>query len=82
MFFKKFKIDKEYADAIAKASTMGLHMVTHIFVGGVMGYFLDRWLDTKPTLLLIFLCLGAAAGFKSVYLDTKRMLKQMKGPDA
>jgi|GEM_PF-1329347 len=37
-------------------------------VGGVVGgYFLDKWLDTKPLFILIGLALGGAAGFYGLY---------------
>ena len=77
-FFKKFRLDKEYRDAIHTASIIGLHMVSHTFVGFVFGYLLDRWLKTYPWLTLIFLVLGVAAGFMAVYRDTKKLAKDFK----
>ncbi len=79
MLIKKyFRLDREYRDALTNASVMGLHMVTHTLVGAAAGYFLDRWLDTKPWLLLVCLVLGSAAGFKSVYVDLKQVLRGMR----
>ncbi len=83
MLKKYFRLDREYRDALTNASVMGLHMVTHTLVGAAAGYFLDRWLDTKPWLLLVFLVLGSAAGFKSVYVDLKQVLRGLKAaPDS
>lgn len=62
--------------AVGTASVIGLHMVSGILVGGVIGYFLDKWLGTGPWLMLVFFLLGVAAGFYNVYLDTKRLLKE------
>lgn len=42
-------------------------LVAGVLVGGVGGYFLDRWLQTTPWLLIIGLLLGTAAGFNNVY---------------
>ena len=41
-------------------------MVAAIVVGGVFGYFLDRWLGTKPVFLLILGALGFYAGVRDV----------------
>lgn len=80
-FFKNFRIDKQYREVIFDASVLGLHMVSHTFVGGVAGYFLDRWLDTKPTLFIVFLVLGVVAGFRSMIQDSRKMLRKLKESD-
>lgn len=41
-------------------------MVSAIVVGGVFGYFLDRWLHTKPVLMLILGGVGFYAGVRDV----------------
>jgi ATP synthase protein I len=69
-------------DSMAKASLMGLHLVSGIIVGCVIGYFLDKWLNTSPWFMLTFLLLGIAAGFLNVYRDTKRLLKYQEKLDA
>jgi ATP synthase protein I len=47
-------------------------LVSAIVVGGVMGYFLDRWLHTKPWLLLIFGGMGFYAGVRDVLRRVSR----------
>lgn len=73
--------DKRYLNALSQAGTIGLHMVSGIIVGAGIGYALDRWFDTSPTCLLIFLAIGIVAGFKNVYVDTKRLLAAQKRED-
>jgi ATP synthase protein I len=41
-------------------------LVSAIVVGGLMGYFLDRWLHTKPIFMLVFGALGFIAGVRDV----------------
>jgi ATP synthase protein I len=41
-------------------------------LGGVMGYFLDKWFKTTPWLLIIFIVLGMIAG---VYEAIKMIIK-------
>jgi len=41
--------------------------VAGIVVGGLIGWQADKWLGTKPWLLVLFLGLGVAAGFLNIY---------------
>ncbi len=61
-------------NTLAFAGTIGLHMVSGIVVGGLIGYALDKWFETGPLLTGIFLLIGIAAGFKNVYRDAKRLI--------
>jgi ATP synthase protein I len=49
------------------AMRLGVEMVSALVIGVAIGYFLDRWLGTKPWLMLLFFILGSAAGFMGVY---------------
>lgn len=71
MFFK-IK-DKQYWQQLSRASLVGLHLVSGTFVGLLMGYFLDKWLHTKPWLTMIFLFFGIAAGFRNMYQEIKKI---------
>ena len=48
-------------------------MASALFVGAVLGWFLDKWLGTRPWLLLLFLVLGMAAGMLNAYRTAMRM---------
>lgn len=50
----------------ANALELPIVLVSAIVVGGVMGYFLDRWLHTKPILTLLLGALGFYAGVRDV----------------
>lgn len=41
-------------------------LVGAILLGGVLGYFLDRWLHTKPFLMLLFGALGFFGGVRDI----------------
>jgi len=41
-------------------------IVSATALGGVLGFFLDRWLHTKPYLMLILGFLGFFAGLRDV----------------
>lgn len=74
-----FKItDRKYLNALSQAGTIGLHMVSGIVVGTLIGWFLDAWLGTSPWLTAFFMIIGIVAGFKNVYVDTKRLVAHQK----
>jgi ATP synthase protein I len=52
---------------LAQAFRLMTEMVAALFVGGVLGWALDRWLGTRPWLLLAGLVLGTAAGLLAAY---------------
>lgn len=80
-FLDRFNLNKSgMFDAFGTASTLGLHMVSGVLVGGAFGYLLDEWLGTSPWLKIVFFILGVAAGFLNVYRDTQRLLRQMEAP--
>jgi len=83
MLFKIFRSKKPYLDLVFDAGTIGIQLVVSTFIGLAMGYYLDKWLGTKPWMLLLFLLLGIAAGFKNVYHETKKLQnKDKKNSDA
>lgn len=54
-------------------STVALTLPSSIAVGLFMGYFLDKWLGTRPWLLLIFLLFGIASGLLSLFRGLKKL---------
>ena len=48
-------------------STVGITLVAATFIGFGIGYYLDKWLGTKPVLMIIFTIFGVAAGFKNLF---------------
>jgi ATP synthase protein I len=51
---------------------VGIELVAGVIGGGLIGYGLDRWLDTWPILFLVFFFLGAAAGMLNAYRHIRR----------
>jgi ATP synthase protein I len=63
--------------SLAELSSLGLILPSSIAVGLFLGYLLDKWLGTKPWLLLIFTVLGIVSGLVSLF----RGLKKYRGDD-
>jgi ATP synthase protein I len=55
-----------FSQQFATAVELPFVMVGTIAVGGLIGFLLDRWLHTKPFLMLIFGALGFLGGVRDV----------------
>jgi ATP synthase protein I len=47
--------------------SLGTEMAASVLIGTFMGYWADKWLGTRPWILIIGFVFGAAAGFRSLY---------------
>ena len=67
-------------NGMAQAMSLGFRVMSEfvaaVVVGGFIGWMIDRWLGISPAALIVFLALGTAAGFWSVY----RLAMQPTGP--
>jgi ATP synthase protein I len=52
-------------------ASVGIEMGLAVVVGWGIGYWLDRKFDTAPYLMLLFLLIGSAAGFKGLFRAAK-----------
>jgi ATP synthase protein I len=49
-----------------RLSSIGIEMGVAVFVGWLIGHYLDKAFGTDPWLMVLFLLLGVAAGFKGM----------------
>lgn len=75
---KKYK----HSESMGLAYMMGVHLVSGVIVGIVMGYYLDKYFDTKPWLTLTFLVFGIIAGYRNMFQEMKRIQKKEAEADA
>jgi ATP synthase protein I len=70
-------------DNEARGKAMGIafriatELVVGVFVGGALGWLLDRLFGTAPILLIVFLLLGIAAGLLNSVRAAQRMQKDL-----
>jgi ATP synthase protein I len=57
---------RDASNQAAVAMELPFVLVSAMVVGGALGYFLDRWLHTKPVFLLILGGIGFFAGVRDV----------------
>ena len=62
-----------FSRQFAMAMELPFILVAAVGVGGAAGYFLDRWLHTKPFLMLLFGTLGFIDGLRDLL---RRLAKQ------
>ena len=53
--------------ATAVAMRAASELAAALIVGGVLGYWLDKWLDTKPLFMILLFFAGFVAGFMNIY---------------
>jgi len=63
----RFKITQEDIKT-ASLSSVAMSFVFAIAIGFFIGYYLDKWLGTKPYMTIFWLFIGIAAGFKNIYM--------------
>lgn len=66
---------KKYSSQTSLAMELPFTIVGAVLLGGVLGYFLDRWMHTKVIFTLVLGGLGFAGGLKEVL----RRLSQSDG---
>ena len=47
--------------------SVGLNLMSCVIVGMAIGYGIDYYFDTMPAFFLLFMFLGMAAGFRSIW---------------
>ena len=67
------RLEVERAGAAGRAWRLSVEMVAAFIVCGTFGWFLDKWLDTKPIFLLVFVVIGMVVGVYNVYKVAKAM---------
>lgn len=66
---------KKLVRTLGFMSTVGMSMALAIALGALVGYYLDRWLESDPWFLLVFTGFGIAAAFRNLYILYKKVSK-------
>lgn len=68
----------EYSKDISLAVQFLVELCAGVGVGGALGYFLDRWLETSPVFLIMCLLLGTAAGIRNMMRSAKQIESKIR----
>ena len=69
---------RQLMKSLSFLSSLGISMVAASFIGLFIGVYLDKWLDTKPWMTIIWLGFGIASGFRNIFILTKRALREQE----
>ena len=61
--------------SVILVSQLGLTMVGSILLGLLIGFYLDKWLNTKPVFIIIFILLGVVGGGYQAYRQIMETIK-------
>jgi F0F1-type ATP synthase assembly protein I len=70
--------DREQLKVVGRVGAIGIEMGLSVVVGYYGGRWLDEAFGTAPVLMWIGLAFGLAAGFKSLYLLTRRTQRELE----
>ncbi len=70
-----FKIPVEFFKRSNIVLDFGVTVVSNVVVGGIIGYYLDKWTFNNKVLMMIFLFLGIVSG---MYNGMRLLLKEAK----
>jgi F0F1-type ATP synthase assembly protein I len=71
-------INRSTDDKLGKGIDVAL--VTLVFLG--LGYGLDRWLDTKPVFMIVFVVLALVGEFVRFWYDYDARMKELEAQRA
>jgi len=69
---------RQFLRSLGFLSSVGISMVAASFIGLYIGYKLDAWWGTSPWMTLLWLGFGIAAGFRNIFILTRRALREQK----
>ena len=64
---REYRKSKLPTGGMALAGRVTTELVVGVVVGTFIGWVLDNWLGTTPTLMVVFFFLGSAAGMMNVW---------------
>ena len=65
---------KEVLKFLPLVTQIGLTIVGALGISLIIGYYLDKYLNTRPLFLIIFLFVGLISGFYNVYVSVNKLL--------
>lgn len=64
--------------SLAMITQFSINMIVPIFICSLIGYYLDKWIGTNFIVIILFF-LGAAAGFRNIYIMSREIYSDDDG---
>ena len=58
---------------ISIAMRISIELIIAVMIGAILGWYIDKWLDTKPIFLIILLILGIVSGIKTAITSSRQL---------
>ena len=58
---------------ISIAMRISIELIISIIIGATLGWYIDKWFDTKPIFFIIFLILGIMSGIKTAITSSRQL---------
>jgi ATP synthase protein I len=71
------KYKEKRGKQISLAMRLSTELVVSCVVGAVLGWYIDKWLDTKPIFFIILLILGIISGIKTAVNTSRQMYEDI-----
>lgn len=75
---KEIKEKSQHNQAMSNAYGYATELLAGFIIGAIMGWSLDKWLDTKPLFMIMFIFIGAGAGIFNVIKSSTRDFEQQQ----
>lgn len=72
---KKNENSNKSKSSLGIAMRLSGELVAAVFVASLIGFYLDKWLETKPFFLIFFFFIGAITGILNVVRTSKMINK-------
>ncbi len=72
---KEKEINSKTVSPLGTAMKMGTEFVAAVFVASLIGFYIDKWLETTPIFIIIFFIIGSVAGIFNVVRSSKMINK-------
>ena len=73
---RKVESESSSNSSLGMAMKLSSEMVAAVFVASLIGYYLDKWLETEPFFLIFLFFLGAVTGILNVVRTSKMINKE------
>ena len=73
---RKVQSESTSNSSLGIAMKLSSEMVAAVFVASLIGYYLDKWLETEPFFLILLFFLGAITGILNVVRTSKMINKE------
>ena len=73
---RKVESESSSNSSLGMAMKLSSEMVAAVFVASLIGYYLDKWLETEPFFLILLFFLGAITGILNVVRTSKMINKE------